>query len=112
MDTKEDRTKRKQNKLMPIEEFRKLGILHEVNRQFLHPLGLALEVVVDDDGNEKLSGIWDSRDDAEGIAFAKIDKEKMDSFEKFQYRKHLVRKELLGYIVQQEDLPEPEDNHE
>jgi hypothetical protein len=35
-------------KKMPVAEFRRLGLLQELNRQFLHPLGLALEVVVDD----------------------------------------------------------------
>lgn len=53
-----------------IKEFREAGYLQEVNREFLHPLGLAIEVRIDDDGTETLSGVWDYRDDPEGILFA------------------------------------------
>lgn len=81
-----------------IKEFRRIGFLQEVNRQFFHPLGLALEVVTEDciwcregvisiaegqyggnprpcphcDGDgvtERLGGIWDYRDDPEGITY-------------------------------------------
>lgn len=52
---------------IPIKEFRESGYLQELNRQFLHPLGLALEVLQHDDGTEVLGGIWDYRNDAEGI---------------------------------------------
>ncbi len=53
---------------MDIAEFRRLGLLQEVNRQFFHPRGLALEIIVD--GEERFGGIWDFRDDPEGMAFA------------------------------------------
>lgn len=57
-------------KRMDIKEFRAFGYLQEVNRRFFHPLGLALEVIVDDeDGSERLGGVWDYRDDPEGILF-------------------------------------------
>lgn len=56
-------------KYIDIAEFRKVGFLQEVNRRFLHPLGLALEVVIDEDGTERLSGIWDYRNDPEGIEY-------------------------------------------
>ena len=72
-------------KHIDIKEFRELGYLQEVNRCFLHPLGLALEVMVDDDGNERLGGVWDSRDDKEGFHFGLNDpkfttEEKIQSF--------------------------------
>jgi hypothetical protein len=54
---------------MDIAEFRRLGYLQEANRLFFHPLGLALEVVREEDGRESLSGIWDFREDPEGLAF-------------------------------------------
>ena len=57
-------------KRIDIKEFREKGYLQEVNRRFLHRVGLALEVVVDDDGTERLGGIWDYREDPEGICFA------------------------------------------
>lgn len=56
-------------KRMDIKEFREFGFLQEANRQFFHPLGLALEIVIEDDGTERLGGIWDYRDDPEGVYF-------------------------------------------
>lgn len=56
-------------KYMDIKEFRRDGYLQEINRRFLHPLGLAMEVAIDDDGTERLGGIWDYRDDLEGIYY-------------------------------------------
>lgn len=52
-----------------ITEFRTEGYLQELNRNFLHPLGLALIVSIDDNGNEQLDGIWDCRDDSEGMIY-------------------------------------------
>lgn len=95
-------------KRIPIKEFRALGFLQEVNRQFFHPHGLALEIVeeeciwckgegkhqthagvgpmtvgqeavgklhicphCDGDGvTERLGGIWDYREDPEGILYS------------------------------------------
>lgn len=54
---------------MDIAEFREKGYLQEVNRNFLHPLGLALAVKVDEDGTETLAGVIDARDDPEGVCF-------------------------------------------
>ena len=59
-----------QPKRMDLTEFRNEGYLQEVNRQFFHPLGLALEVVMEEDGTiSRLGGIWDYRDDPEGMFF-------------------------------------------
>ena len=70
-------------KRIDIKEFRELGYLQELNRTFLHPLGLALEVVIDGYGEEILGGIWDSRDDKEGIYY-NIKESTSDRLEKFQ----------------------------
>jgi molecular chaperone GrpE len=51
-----------------IKEFRESGYLQEANRRFFHPLGLALEISVDNN-EEKLGGIWDYRKDKEGIYY-------------------------------------------
>ena len=59
-----------QIKKMNIKEFREKGYLQELNRQFLHPLGLALEILIEEDGSEKLGGIWDYREDEEGVYYA------------------------------------------
>jgi len=58
-------------KRMSVKKFRKLGYLQELNRRFLHPLGLALEVFIDDNGNEYFGQVWDYRDDPEGLCFDK-----------------------------------------
>ena len=56
-------------KKMDLKEFVEFGFLQEANRQFFHPLGLALEVQMDDEDNYTLYSIWDYRDDPEGIYF-------------------------------------------
>ncbi len=60
----------KSRKYLCIKEFLESGLLLEANRQFFHPLGLALEVGMFEDGTCSLSGIWDSRDDSEEILFS------------------------------------------
>lgn len=95
-------------KRINIKEFRAFGYLQEVNRLFLHPLGLALEVVVDeDDGSEKLGGIWDYRDDPEGLIFANEDrgndasKNRAKRVEAVRQRKAKSRQDALGYVIQE-----------
>ena len=89
-------------KRIDITEFRQAGFLQEVNRQFLHPLGLALETVIEEDGTERLGGVWDYREDPEGILFTgdTINPEKAREVQKLADEKHPVRKALLGYVVQ------------
>jgi len=94
-------------KRMDIKEFREVGYLQEANRLFFHPLGLALEVIVEDDGTEKIGGVWDYRDDPEGIVFHKLtDKhiEKMEKVrdlktEKLQTRYHMEQCDIHGVQV-------------
>lgn len=56
-------------KYIDIKEFREKGYLQEANRRFFHPLGLALEIIQDQNDNEMLGGIWDFREDSEGIFY-------------------------------------------
>ncbi len=57
-------------KRIDIKEFREKGYLQEANRLFFHPLGLALEVIVDEsDGSESLGGVWDYRGAPEGMVY-------------------------------------------
>lgn len=90
-------------KLIGIKEFREAGYLQEANRRFFHPLGLALEVTVEDDGTERLSGIWDYRDDPEGVRFAEgygADAEKAARVDR-EWAEHAeYRKRTLGFVVQ------------
>lgn len=78
------------------------GYLQEANRQFFHPLGLALEV-------NRSKGVWqeslhiqDWRDDPEGVIFAPdvIDKEKMDNILSERQKRESFRRGLLGNVVQ------------
>lgn len=93
-------------KRIDIKEFRELGYLQELNRQFLHPLGMALEVIIDDNGNEKLGGVWDYRDDPEGMFYAeevvKLDKfkENMDRVAQELAVKAEYRQNKYGYVFQ------------
>ncbi len=58
-------------KRIDVKEFRALGFLQEVNRKFFHPLGLALETIVNEETlEESFGGVWYYRDDPEGMFFA------------------------------------------
>lgn len=90
-------------KYIDIKEFREAGYLQEVNRRFLHPLGLALEVTQFADGTETLGGVWDYRDDPEGMNFGPgmIDPIKVDRVASEWYTKAQTREADLGYVIQQ-----------
>ena len=93
------------SKTIDIKEFRSEGYLQEVNRRFFHPLGMALYINQDKDGNETLGGIFDSRDDPEGYRFGDecpIDKVKRNRVQKKWDEKEIARKLRLGYMVQGE----------
>jgi len=88
-------------KRIDIAEFREVGYLQELNRRFLHPLGLALEVVVEDDGTERLGSVWDYRDDPEGIYFERHDlAEKAKRIADMESARVQSRMDALGYFVQ------------
>lgn len=96
-------------KKIDIKEFREKGYLQEINRRFLHPLGLALEIVIEENGEEHLGGIWDYREEDEGIYYdlKNSSKERIDSFKrKFdfiekQYKKRKnLREKKLGFFIE------------
>lgn len=95
---------------MAIKDFREAGYLQEANRRFFHPLGLALEVVVDPDGGERLGGIWDYRDDPEGVGFGQVQPEMVERARRVDAEwqaKAAVRAALYGAVVQPVD-PDPD----
>lgn len=102
-------------KKMDIKEFREKGYLQEINRRFLHPLGLALEIVIDDDGTERLGSIWDCRDDTEGLYFAlklRTEELRKQAIEKFLFvsgqedDRRESREAVLGFFIEPiNDLP-------
>lgn len=89
------------------------GLLFEINRKILHPLGLALEVrrETDDETGELkevtgFGGLWDYRDDPEGVLFG--DEAFAEGFRK--YEKYMLeqggqntrsRLETLGFLEQE-----------
>jgi hypothetical protein len=96
-------------KRIDIAEFRRLGLVQEINRRLLHPMGLALEVVVEADGTERLGGIWDYRDDPEGIAFGDApDLDKAATVDALLAAKRRERKGRFGWHFQPPGAPMPE----
>lgn len=91
-------------KRIDIREFRERGYLQELNRRFLHPLGLALEVKVADDGTQTLGGVWDYRDDPEGMnydpGFTAEEVAKAKAVDAEWEAKEATRRAALGYMVQ------------
>lgn len=95
----------KEIKRIDLNEFVKNGYLQEANRLFFHPLGLALEVIVDGSGNvEKIGGIWDYTDDPEGMFFydaSDIEFKRKSEFVKTQMDKISVnRLQKYGFNIQ------------
>ncbi len=94
-------------KRIDIAEFRRLGCISEINRRFLHPLGLALEVVVEKNGSERLGGVWDYRDDPEGVLFGSEELaevgEKAARLDAEWEARRAAREAALGYMVQPVD---------
>jgi len=97
---------KKDLKFVGPKEVLEWGLLFEINRKVLHPLGLALAVEIDDEGNYSFSSeVWDCRDDPEGVVFSDesfysgVDKlEKM--FRDWGEDKLEERLKELGYVVQ------------
>jgi len=93
---------------MNLKEFKSAGFLQEANRQFFHPLGLALFVSYDehehnDDSEPVGLGIMDYRDDPEGMIFAELteaDKERAAKIADLRESKREARLRLLGDIIQ------------
>jgi hypothetical protein len=89
-------------KRIPIKEFRALGFIQEINRRLLHPCGLAIEVQVDTETDEeKFGGVWDYRDDPDGILFAEgvMTREKSESVTHLMHSKMEYRMKNLGYVI-------------
>jgi len=85
-------------KRISVKDFRAMGGLQEINRCFLHPRGLALEIIIDDNGNEKFGEVWDYRDDPEGLFFQKgvIKKDLLNAFKELYEDKKTCRKAILN----------------
>jgi len=92
---------------MSVAEFRREGYLQELNRLFLHPLGLALETVIEEGaGNrERFGGVWDYRNDPEGIRFGDKDLAPLAAHVREIWdAREPDRVAALGYMVQPDRL--------
>jgi len=94
---------------MDVEEFLNEGYLHEVNRRFFHPLGLALVIrcETDDETGEptgpwEVAGIWGARHVPEGICFSDdtLEPDKAQRISDIEDARRDARVERLGYWVQ------------
>lgn len=92
-------------KKIDIKEFVESGYLQEANRRFFHILGLALEVYVDDDGNYSLGGVWDYRDDPEGMVFNSVDPDKVYAVQEQIEQKVEARQKMFGWFLQPYEAP-------
>lgn len=87
-------------KYIDIAKFRSEGFLQELNRQFLHPLGLALELIINDDGTEKLGGIWDYREEGIYYDLQNSSNERIEQFRKKAQNVEEQRKQLSDKIIE------------
>jgi len=80
-----------------IKEFVEKGYLQEVNRNFFHPLGMAITVTILDNGDFKLVGIQDNRDKKEGMIFdlENSDQKRIDIFNK---KKKFIEEDMAERI--------------
>ncbi len=83
------------------------GLLFEINRRVLHPLGLALVVIYDEETDTATLSqeLWEV-DDPEGIIFdddllVPAEARLKAYMDKEGDAKHLQRKKTLGYVVQE-----------
>lgn len=97
-------------KLVPLTDLQKDGIIQEINRRFLHPLGMAISYVTDGPDEGLLGELWDYRDDPEGMAFVITDDNITEMLGKAQAFQEMVneiqannsegRLNLFGSLVQ------------
>jgi len=88
---------------LSVKELRESGLLHEINRTFLHPLGLALQTEFSDNPATKAKlKIQDWRKDPEGVRFSEsaLSSKKAAAFRKFSKERTAIREAQLGYICQ------------
>lgn len=82
------------------------GLLFEINREVLHPLGLALETVVNEEtGEVEMGCLQDFRADPEGVVFddaaLKEGTAKILKFMREEGQERIAsRKKGLGYVIQ------------
>lgn len=93
-----------ETKWIDPDEFRDFGYLQEINRVFLHPLGLALAIRRGEEHRPaEFVGVVDARDDPEGFIFGdgnRPEKAKALRVEAERDRRDEIRRAALGFVIQ------------
>lgn len=90
---------------MDIATFIELGMLQEINRLFLHPLGMALSVKVDEDGKHTMGDVLITEDKT-GVIFSDKITQSKDFQRKCEQIDNLrdiakpYRMNMHGYFIQ------------
>jgi hypothetical protein len=74
------------------------GIMQELNRTVLNPLGLHLAI------NSALELELSKTDNPEGVVLHTVDRFRLQIYNKYRYEKHQIRQQKLGYIIQTNDM--------
>lgn len=82
-----------------LDLFINTGILQELNRTFLNPLGLDLKL------NKEAELKLEKTEDPEGIILHTVDTFQLKIFNDYRNKKHKERLEKVGFIIQTRDLP-------
>jgi len=86
----------KENELLDLLE--NTGIMQELNRTVLNPLGLHLKI------NSAYELELSKTENPEGVILHTIDKFRLQVYNKFRFKKHHERHQKLGYIIQTNDM--------
>ena len=88
----------------PVQFLMDNGVLFEVNRQVLHPLGLQLDIEVDDEGRVTRFDLLDNRDSPEPIFFTPEDFEegrsKYESYMHDHGKRNIQKRRQIGMVIQ------------
>jgi len=88
---------------MKLAEFLDLGILQEINRQILHPLGMGMAVTCDVEGNPRRLGPIFKTEAPEGFMFETIDTDRAGAYRKLILERTPDRVRRYGCRVQGDD---------
>ena len=88
----------------PVQFLRDNGLLFELNRQVLHPLGMELDIRLDEDG--KITGIdlVDNRDNPQPLSFGPAEftagREKYNAYLDERGRRNIQKRRQMGMVIQ------------
>ncbi|MNQ93977.1 hypothetical protein D3C85_1094680 [compost metagenome] len=95
------------------------GLLFKINREILHPLGMALSIDTGEEHEDQVMiKLWDCRDESEGVLYG-VEKQdivalgeaKLEKFmQEFGNAKHDERMKTCGFVIQPKGAKLPERN--